>query len=115
MQLYIGKDVKSFKTVLKTKYGLKDYTSIYKPTLFWGIYGMGDLGVLSAHKGVKIVVINGTDSTHAKIMRTMRPIVKKDNIPVIAGSNWVAEDLGRAGIKFNKIPLLMSNINLWEC
>ena len=114
MQLVVATQVKSFEKILKKKYCFEEYISKDKPTLFWGMYNFSDLNILRNHRGVKIVVFNGTDSAHnhKKILRLLRTEVK-DKIYVIAGSNWVANDLNESNIKYKKISLLMSPFEMW--
>ena len=114
MQLFIGSQIKLFEKILKNKYYFDEYISKDKPTLFWGIYGTSDLNVLREHAGIKIVVFNGTDSTHDKILRLTRTLVGYKNTTYISGSDWVSKDLNTASIKHVKIPLLMSNLKIWQ-
>lgn len=112
MQLVVATQVKLFEKILKKKYCFEKYISKDKPTLFWGMYNFSDLNILIQHRGIKIVVFNGTDSTHEKILRLLRTKIK-DKIYIIAGSNWVADDLDKTNIKYKKISLLMSPFKMW--
>lgn len=114
MQLLLGSQVKSFESILKKKYNFEEYTSVDKPTLFWGIYSLHDLDILRRHKGVKIVSFNGTDSTNKKVLRLLRTYPESKDSFCISGSDWVADDLNKAFIKHIQIPLLMSDVKIWQ-
>ena len=110
MQLVIGSQIKLFEKILKSKFNFEDDVDMSKPTLFWGVYGFSDLDIVRKHTGVRIIVFNGTDSTHQKILRLLRTLPETQGIIYISGSDWVACDLDKASIKHTKIPLLMSKI-----
>ena len=114
MQLYVGSQIKFFEYILKKKYNFETGLDIDKPTLFWGIYKFEDLNTLRRHTGTRIVVFNGTDSTHKKILRLLRILPCTKGVIYVAGSDWVEDDLKEAFIEHTKIKLLMSDLKIWQ-
>ena len=110
MQLFVSSEIKLFESILREKYCFENGLLRDKPTLFWGIYGFSDLNVLRSHTGPRIVVFNGTDATHKKILILLRTFPDTHGVVCIAGSDWCAEDLKLASIEYKKIPLIMSSI-----
>ena len=114
MQLFVSPEIEMFENILRKKYNFDNGLNINKPTLFWGIYGFSDLNILRSHIGQRIVVFNGTDATHKKILRLLRTFPETQNVTCIAGSDWVEDDLKEASIEHTKIKLLMSDLKIWQ-
>jgi len=114
MQLFVSPEIEMFENILRKKYNFDNGLNINKPTLFWGIYGFSDLNILRKHTGKRIVVLNGTDSTHKKILRLLRILPCTKGVIYVAGSDWVEDDLKEAFIEHTKIKLLMSDLKIWQ-
>tara|TARA_B100001093_G_scaffold520232_1_gene613835 strand:- start:12055 stop:13989 length:1935 start_codon:yes stop_codon:yes gene_type:complete len=63
-QIKISKNVSFFSDKIKEKYKLNDYTNIYEPVLFFGLYNINDYNAIYNHKGPIVILWTGTDSLY---------------------------------------------------
>ncbi len=111
MQLVTSNFIKFFNDRFKRKFNFSDYESDKKPTLFLGVYSNHDTKLVERHKGVKIVLLNGSDSSRkGNVVRA-----HKSGAHLIAGSKWVEADLHKFGITdYTKIPFIFTDIYDWK-
>jgi hypothetical protein len=111
MQLRTSQTICFFDEMFRKKFAFKEYTSLEEPTLFFGVYSNNDAKAIKKHTGVKMVLLNGTDSTYEHTIN----LLKEDKaITVIAGSKWVAEDLRKAGIEHTQISFFLDDLYAWK-
>lgn len=89
------------------KYNLKDYHSKRKPALFFGCYNHEDLMNIITHRGFVLLLWLGTDAM--RITSRLAKSLNKPNIHHICSSEYIAKDLKKAGLKYKRINLAITN------
>ncbi len=111
MQLVTSGAIHFFDSIFRKKFKFEKYKSNEKPTVFLGLYSNRDRDVYRKHNGIKIVYLNGTDSTYEPTINTL---INHPADAVIAGSKWISDDLDAVGIKYKKISLFLDDIYNWK-
>lgn len=65
-QARVSDSIAFFKKDFLSFNGLSDYSSVFEPTVFWGLYTPWDIEAYRAHQGVKVVLFAGADLGNAK-------------------------------------------------
>lgn len=110
MQLLTSKSIFFFDDIFRKKLPFKEYNSLDEPTLFFGVYSNGDVRKIIEHSGIKIVLLNGSDSLRTEAIKS----INDGKTIFIAGSKWVADDLDKIGIKYEKISFFIDDIYNWK-
>ncbi len=117
MQLKVSKAINFFEEMLRNKFSFEEYTSIDKPTLFFGLYKGNDFIELQRHRGVKIAWFAGTDAlrllTAVKAGKQNAQELLKD-ATVVAESSWIEKDLKELRIDYVSISLFIDDIYSWH-
>lgn len=104
----------TFSFKLRKKYGLRGYNVINapvgvdpvkSPTLFFGLYRKNDFDVLMYHQGLAVVLWAGTDALRQLTNPERVKLLDKPNIKHIAQSDFIEEDLKKAGLKYKRINI----------
>jgi len=109
----LSKGVSGFKFL--EKYGLSEYKNPREPVVFFGCYYKKsrtswivkypeDFNAVINHKALGIIIWLGSDIELID-SNALKKIKGKANIKHIAENEFIANDLRKAGIKFNKIPI----------
>lgn len=110
MQLLVSKTIIFFDEILRKKFDFEEYTSLDKPTLFLGVYSNGDAKRIINHNGIKIVLLNGSDSSNVEIIKS----INDGKTVFIAGSKWVEKDLDIAGVKYERMSFCFDDLYNWD-
>jgi hypothetical protein len=100
----------SFGGHFRKKYGLTRVSrNLDDPCIFFGLYG-SQVERMLAHRGLAVVVWAGTDAVQFKRNSLYVDSMKaKDNVRVIAISDYVAYDMDQIGVEYIKLPILPMN------
>ena len=107
MQLKTSKIIESFHERFKKKLNFQDYTSLTAPTVFFGVYGSGDINAIKNHVGLKIVWPAGSD------IHNVDKVADIANV-IIAESKWIEKDLRAMGILYESISLCLDDLYAWK-
>ena len=114
MQLRTSTVIYSFHENFKNKFNFEEYESIYKPTLFFGVYRKHDIRAISEHKGKKFIWLAGTDATKPSTMRALASRSEFKDAIFIAESKWIEKDLDEYGIKYESLRFFMDDLFKWK-
>ena len=115
MQVCFSLVLKFFEDKFKEKYNLEDYSDLDAPVIFCGVFRQSDRFALQHHRGPMIVILSGSDTNHERtVKRVKKTISGRDDRVVIVFSKWIEDDLKKFDVPCVKIPLLRSNMNLWQ-
>tara|TARA_R100001163_G_C5068066_1_gene207794 strand:- start:6684 stop:7820 length:1137 start_codon:yes stop_codon:yes gene_type:complete len=102
IQLKTSNSIKYFDKFMQRKYNLLHYKSDTLPTIFFGCYTKTDINYLNNHKGKKILLWGGTDTTKNY---NIEKVKKMKNIIHIAQSHYIVKDLMQFNINSKYIPI----------
>lgn len=95
-----------FRDAFKNKFNLGNYVNTNRPVIFFGCYQKNYPYVFS-HNGLCVIIWAGSDSMHlANNPYLARRFKSKTNIKHIAISNFISDDLTKAGIEHRVIPIV---------
>ncbi len=106
-QIETSDSVIFFHKLMAEKYNLKDYYSKKEPVLFMGCYKDEDVYKIINHKGFVLLLWLGTDAMRITPKRVA--LLNKRNIHHIAQCEYIARDLKKAGLKYKRINVAISN------
>jgi len=106
-QIQTSDGVIFFHAEMAKKYNLKEYSNIRKPVLFMGCYNDSDVKKITDHKGFVLLLWLGTDAM--RITPDKAKVLKKKNIHHIAQCDYIAKDLKKAGLKYSRINVAITN------
>ena len=114
MQLRMSPTLRFFEKSFKEKYNLEEYTSIYEPAIFCGIFRQNDRFAIKNHVGPMIIYLSGTDATHERVIKRIKKKLSDNNdVIVVAASVWIEDDLKKFNVPCRLIPLLRTDIDIW--
>ena len=96
-----------FHAEMAKKYNLKEYWNKREPLLYMGCYKKEDVTTITNHKGFVLLLWLGTDAM--RITPDRAKALKKKNIHHIAQCDYIARDLKRAGLKYKRINVAITN------
>ena len=76
-QIRVSNNIAFFSDKIKNKYELKDYTDIYEPALFFGLYNNDDYNAVDKHKGPIVFLWSGSDARYAKKYTFLKKAAQK--------------------------------------
>ena len=92
------------------KYNLEFYNwktpPIKSPAFFYGIYLSSDLKAVLDHRGLAVIVWAGTDAVRRLNNPAHIKLLNKPNIKHLARSDFIAEDLRKAGLDYKQIRFI---------
>jgi len=106
-QLQTSGGVIFFHAEMAKKYNLVDYYNNNKPALFMGCYNKSDMNNIINHKGFVLLLWLGTDAM--RITSDRAKLLNRHNIHHIAQSEYIARDLKRAGLKYKRLNIAITN------
>lgn len=92
-----------FTAAFKEKYKLTYYSSDRDPAIFFGCFGNYNFRKIIKHKGLAVVIWAGTDALRQLNNPNRVRCLDRPNIKHIAISDFIEEDLKRAGLKYKRI------------
>ena len=110
IQLKVSNSVKFFESKMKKKYNTKDYTDIYEPVVFFGMYLEEDYHLVINHKGPKAIVWCGTDALNIKRRKSWHLDIR--NCINVSMSDFVKDSLSTCSINSTKIPITPTKLSI---
>lgn len=115
LMIKLSKSLNKFSRICHM-FNLMDFNNINKPCLFFGVYNMNELNSIINHQGPKYVMFGGTDcddrlNIHKKFLNKLKDC---NDIKFISISKNISETLKKYNIKFEEIPLDLTNYNIFK-
>lgn len=98
--------LKFFKPHVFKKYGFKEYVNPMQPCVWWGCYPASRPKLIS-HRGMAVVVWRGSDAMVVLKQHSFVQFLKQNTGRIfhIAISNFIEQDLTKAGLPFISLPI----------
>jgi len=64
IQCRVAPSIGELEGTHKSAWGTEEYTNIFEPCVFFGVYGLPDFYTLNRHRGKRYILWAGTDITH---------------------------------------------------
>ncbi len=118
-QGHISRGIRFFEQTFRTKYGLEPISDTSAPAVIIGMYEEKDFDILLnfVQKGTFVVVVFvGSDALHLDNPLRFRfgtDVFKAENVHLVGTSNFIREDLQKAGLEFKICPVSPANGSLF--
>jgi hypothetical protein len=106
-QCRVARSVRFFKQSFEERYELDAYKDPSQPAVFFGCYTQPDYAAIARHKGPMLMVWCGTDAQRIRA----KFFISRPQIRHIAKSNFIARDLERKGLSFERIGIHGSDLH----